>query len=445
MDQSKREIILKQMSDISRKVDEGLEPKTQARGKMAFYSDFEFKGSNLAVRNVHIVEIESQKQDESADIYQIYSEDGELIATVSADGKIHFAPEYLEQLKDIDERYFEQLNLENIDFELPRDLSEDDIVITKEELEQHKGIERARETKTKADDSKKEELKKEEEKKEAEAETEEEKKEKAAQVLDVKKDEIKSICSINPQEKITDKYNLIDIMPEAAEYREISIVYANGKFNIIGVGEDGNREQLSSIEPIEGTSTSKSVISVNEDGSTVTEKQVKGLFRINSRSRNDGISVSIGDYGMMDVDYVSNVMDRETRRATPIRTREAENQRRATSKVRENAGDSIGEMKKEGEIFREKQKEGIDPQSLDGIDIDEADGQGLTLEELKEQIKEKALAKGDMSRGEMQEFIRSEISESGLELSDDEIEEAVEDIREDIVDESRFPTMEHRK
>ena len=103
-------------------------------------------------------------------------------------------------------------------------------------------------------------------------------------------------------------------------------------------------------------STNKNVISINEDGSRVEEKQVKGLMRINARNRDDGLSISIGDYGMMNIDYVSNVMDKENRRATPIRTKEAENQRVASDRVRENAGDSKEEMTAEGKIYRKNEE-----------------------------------------------------------------------------------------
>lgn len=457
MNQQEREKILKQMNNISGRVDESLDANIQERGNIIFFRDFEFKGSGLAAKNVHIVEINCEEQGKVADknqtgkrMYQIYNEDGELIATVSEDGKIHFTPEYLEQLRNIDERYFEELNLYDVDFELPEELGKNDIVIAKKELEENKQLDRGKDGRTNTRDDENGVLKKEEdqEEKEPEEETEEEKKEQTAQALGINSDEIKSICTINPQEKITDKHNLVDIMPEAAGYKEISIVYSNpnekshGEFTIIGINEDGTREPLNSIQSVEGTSTSKNVISVNEDGSKVTEKQVKGLFAINSRGRTEGISVSIGSYGMIEVDYVSNVWDKETRRATPIRTKEAQNQRVTTAKVRENAGDHIEEVEKEGKNYRDKKEEGLDPQTLDGIDVDEADGQGLTLEELKEQIKEEALDKGDMSGAELQEFIIQEIEESGLQLSDEEIKNTTEEIHEEVLDESRFPRRE---
>lgn len=235
-------------------------------------------------------------------------------------------------------------------------------------------------------------------------------------------------------------------MPETASYKEISIVYSgkdsksNGKFTIMGVKENGTREILNSIEPVEGVATSKSVISVNEDGSQVSEKQVTGLMRINSRSRADGIAISMGDYGMMNIDYVSNVMDKEHRRATPIRTKGGENQRIATAKVRENAGDPKSEIEQEGKNFRQAQKADIDTQSIDGIDVDKADGTSITLEELKEMIKEEALEQGDMSRQENEEFIKSKIELSGLQLSEEELTKTVQEVRMEILDESRFST-----
>jgi len=460
----KKEEILNNMVEISKKVDEGIDTKGQERGNTTYYHDFEFGRSGLAANNVYIVEISNQKQIETGDnkekidrfsTYEIYDKDQNLIATVTGDGKIHFTEEYIEQLKGIDKGNFEKLDLEDLDFKLPEELKEKDIVMTKEEIREHeqKQLDRNKEGRPQKEDGIEEEDKQEEQQKQ---ETEEgEKKEQAAEALGIDSSDIKSICTINPREKITDKYNLVDIMPEAEGYDEVMIAYgspnekSHGQFTMLGVSKDGETQSttctpLTSIEPVEGTSTSKNVISVNEDGTQITEKQVKGLFRINSRGRNDGISVSVGDYGMMDIDYVSNVMDKEHRRVTPIRTKETENQRIATAKVRENAGDSLEEMEKEGRIFRAREEKGIDPQTLDGIDIDKADGGEMTLEELKEHIKEETLEQGDMSKGEMREFIKSEIAKSGLELSEGEIEHTTEEIEEIVIDESRFPTRGDR-
>lgn len=460
MKAEERNKVLDTMAQIGEQVDSHLDIESQERGNITYYSDFKFGNSGLGANNVYIVETpikEEQKngdKDKNRTIYEIYDEDCNLIATVTEDGKLHFTPEYLEELRQINPKYFEELNLDDLDFELPEELQEGDITMTKEELKERKEESLDRDKEGKSEKSQEQE-KREEDEEEKEEDSEEEKKRQTAEALGIDVSEIKSMCTINPREKITDKYNLIDIMPEAEGYDEVSIVCSapndksQGRFTMLGVSKDGETKKqvstpLTSIEPVEGTSTAKNVISVNEDGTEVTEKQVQGLFRINSRGRNDGISVSIGNYGMMNVDYVSNVMDKEHRRATPIRTKGPENVRIPNAAVRENAGDSIEEVEREGRIFRAREEDGVDPQSLDGIDIDQADGGKMTLEELKEYIKEETLKQGEMSKADTREFIQSEISKSGLELSEGEIEHTTDEIEEKVIDESRFPSRNPR-
>lgn len=470
MKEEEKNKIINHMNQIGKLVDSGLDADSQKRENTMYFRDFEFGNSGLAIKNVYIVEIKQKIQEKTADnpeknadkkekkdnltTYEIFDDNDKLIAMVSSEGKVQFVSEYLEQLKENYGEYFKQLELDDIDFELPKELKENDIVMTKAELDEREknGLERNKEGKKeqKQEGDSEKEKEEEEEEKEPDQETEEEKKEKTAKALNIDKDEIKAVSTINPSEKITDKYNLVDLMPEASKYASVSIVCStpneksNGQFTILGVKQDGTREPISSIEPVEGTTGNKNVISINEDGSKVEEKQVKGLLRINARNRDDGIAVSIGDYGMLNVDYVSNIMDKENRRATPIRTMESENQRIPSAKVKENAGDSKEEVKQEGRIYRQKEEDGMDPQTLDGIDTDQMDGK-MTLEELKKQILDKALEEGDMSRNEQKEFIEAEINKSGLELSEDEKQKTVEEINTEIVDESRFPDRNIRQ
>lgn len=470
MKEEEKNKIINHMNQIGKLVDSGLDADSQKRENTMYFRDFEFGNSGLAIKNVYIVEIKQKIQEKTADnpeknadkkekkdnltTYEIFDDNDKLIAMVSSEGKVQFVPEYLEQLKENYGEYFKQLELDDIDFELPKELKENDIVMTKAKLDEREknGLERNKEGKKeqKQEGDSEKEKEEEEEEKEPDQETEEEKKEKTAKALNIDKDEIKAVSTINPSEKITDKYNLVDLMPEASKYASVSIVCStpneksNGQFTILGVKQDGTREPISSIEPVEGTTGNKNVISINEDGSKVEEKQVKGLLRINARNRDDGIAVSIGDYGMLNVDYVSNIMDKENRRSTPIRTMESENQRIPSAKVKENAGDSKEEVKQEGRIYRQKEEDGMDPQTLDGIDTDQMDGK-MTLEELKKQILDKALEEGDMSRNEQKEFIEAEINKSGLELSEDEKQKTVAEINTEIVDESRFPDRNIRQ
>ena len=452
MNEQERKDILDKITELSKQVSLHLDSKNQEIENIQYYNNLEFNnngyGNTLGEEKIYVVQI-ANKESKNPNTYEIYKEDIGLIGIVAEDGIVQFTPEYIEHLKQFGEEYFNRLSIENIEFELPRDIKSEDLVVTKEEIEEHRkeGLERDSLGRTSQDINKDDNTQEKDESKEKDEkqETEDEKKEKSAEALGMKKEDIKSVNTINPHEKVTDKETLADIMPELREYEEAQVVYSNsdnkgnGEFTILGVKQNGERQPLNSVNSIEGTSTSKNVISVNEDGTEVTQKQVKGLFQINSRDRNDGIAVSIGSYGMMDIDYVKNVMDKESRRATPIRTKESENQRVPTAEVRENAGDSRQEVEKEGKIYNKRQEKGVDPQSLDGIDTDMADGGKLTLKELKMQIVEETLKQGEMSRGEEDEFIRSKISESGLELSEDEIEMTTNDIKEAVLDESRFP------
>lgn len=356
MEDNKKEKIINKMQELSVIVDAELDNKQQKREDITYYDDFEFKGSNLAVKSVYIVEISNNNDEKTADksdenytTYEIFDRNNKKIADVDEKGKIRFNPEFIERLKQIDSNYIEQLNLEDLTFELPEKLSERDVHLTREELLEEKERDIG---------SKKEEQKdKKEEDKEAEKETEEEKKQKTADALGIDETEIKSISTIDLNQKVTDKYTLRDMIPEVKECDMLTVAYTkDGNFTLLGAKRDGTRENLKSVESIEGASTNKNVISINEDGSRVEEKQVKGLMRINARNRDDGLSISIGDYGMMNIDYVSNVMDKENRRATPIRTKEAENQRVASDRVRENAGDSKEKMTAEGKIYRENEE-----------------------------------------------------------------------------------------
>lgn len=368
MEENKKEKIINKMKELSSIVDAGLDEKQQRREDITYYDDFKFNGSNLAVNSVYVVEISNKNKEKTADkseekytTYELYDKNNKKIADVDGKGKIHFSQEFIENLKQIDSNYVEQLNLDDLDFELPEKLSEKDLQLTKEELSEEKERDigsKKEEQKDKKEDKENEDKEKEkEEEKEADKETEEEKKQKTAEALGIDETEIKSISTIDLNQKVTDKYTLRDMIPEAKECDMLTIAYTkDGNFTLLGAKRDGTRENLKSVESIEGASTNKNVISINEDGSRVEEKQVKGLMRINARNRDDGLSISIGDYGMMNIDYVNNVMDKENRRATPIRTKEAENQRVVNERVRENAGDSKDEMTAEGKIYRKNEE-----------------------------------------------------------------------------------------
>lgn len=139
MKEEKKEQVLETMSNIYNKVETKIDAKSQRQGNIAYYQDFNFKGSKLGIENVYIVEIINEKQRQTANNkeknekkeYQIYDENQELIATVSTDGKVQFATKYLEELKVNFPEYFKTLELENIEFTLPERQKEKDLEMSR--------------------------------------------------------------------------------------------------------------------------------------------------------------------------------------------------------------------------------------------------------------------------------------------------------------------------
>lgn len=451
MKQEKREEVLKSAAEMVAKLKDTLDYRTQKIDNISYFEEFEFEGSGLGEKQIYIVKIQNREVEKQDDIdnekvhdkaekpqlkeystYEIYDKDQNLIATVGENGKVQFEPEYLQALREINPEFYETLQLNDLDFKLPEKLKENDMIMTEEDLKD------AYEKQQRENSSKKIEDKKEEQG--IESETKEEGKAKTAEALGIKPEELRGLSQINPNEKITDEYNMRDLIPETKEYDRIEIACAKGdnkqgdaRFTILGIKKDGTRQVLNSIGAIEGVSTSKKVIAINEDGSQVQEKSVQGLLRINSRNREDGIALSLGNYNVLEISYVRNIMDKESRRSTPIKTLDSENRKYPTHEVRENAGDSIEEVEQESTRYRENQEEGIDPQSLDGIEQDN------NIEFIKQRIISDAIEEGEMSGQQLKEYAEKRIEEINLSLTDAERQNVVNDIVERTIDESRFP------
>lgn len=400
-----------------------LENKGRTIGSIRVVDDIEFKEIHLGLKNIIVVElskfkkIDDEEQVEESIKMEIYDEKMVLIAVIDKENNIKFEEEYLKQLKDINTGAYEKLDLENtkleeetLKFLMQNEKDNDDKVKNKEDKESKE-------------------------------------REETARILGIKPEEVKNIAKIDQYKKITADENLVNMIPETGKYKEVSIVHQNNSseydgFVMIGKKEDGTMERIDEVEGIKGTSTNKNVISINDDGSEIIEKQVRGLMQINTKNRNHGISISVGDYGMMDIDFVSDI-NRDDRRTTPIATDEMQNRRVATSKIKENAADSLGEVRDETENFRRNEEEGIKEQTIDGIDEDRADGTSRTFQDLKNDLKEYILEHEEIqSPKEIETYIKYEISKSEFNLNEYEIEKVIKDIREDVEFESRFPRRE---
>ncbi len=303
------------MLRIYTEVSKEIKERGQEVDNIGYYKDFEIKGSGLAITDAYIVKLKDSKRaressaenDKARDeaeqrqkiMYEIYDEDSNLVATVNELGEIQFDEEFLENLRDINEEYFNSLTLDEAEFELPEELEKDDVVLTREELEEKQSEKRL------------EEVSKE-----------------------IGTDEIESYSEIDTDqtptfEKLTNKQELdanvrvtqtetlADLIPEIKEkgIEKIGVVYSDhskgqsGRFSFIGIDKDGNLQTIDSLENIDGTTTGQKVTSINSvDGSTIEQEQVAGMVRLGDRGTTNGeeeyLSVRQGDYGIIEVDYV---------------------------------------------------------------------------------------------------------------------------------------------
>ncbi len=336
MDTKNREDRINNMLKLREILQEKLAENMQEISNIGYYKDFQFKGTSLGVNNVYIVKIKDDsvpekdmepREDDETYIYRIYDEDNNLIATVDEEGNVLFAPEYLE---NIDERYIETLDLEDAEFELPEELGKDDIVLNSEELEMEGNKKRLDEVaKVVGSDN-------------------------INSYSEMKTDQtpefekVTNKQELDPNTRVTQTETLADMIPELREKGivKIGVVYSdhskgqNGRFSFVGLDKDGQIHNIDSLENTQGTTTGQTVTSINSrDGNVVEEEQVAGLVRINGRNSLNGqeemLSVKVGQYGILEVDYVRADLseDKENRYlSAPIETR---NIRPTTREVRE--------------------------------------------------------------------------------------------------------------
>ena len=121
-------------------------------------------------------------------------------------------------------------------------------------------------------------------------------------------EDIKSCASLDPKEKITDSQSFEDITNTVGKYEKVLPVASNSKtqgtsrFVFYGITPKGEVEQVPGFEERDGVNTGKEIYSMNRDGSVVKEKQTSALFML--RNGEEGFSVTIGQYGMIEVDYI---------------------------------------------------------------------------------------------------------------------------------------------
>lgn len=434
MDEKTKNEIDEKMLELFGRVSQSLDSETQKVAEIKYFKEMQYGESNLISNRNYIVVIENQAKQMGIDgeeletfmTYLIYDSDLNLNATVDKDNQLTFTEEYLERLRETNPQYYEMLELDDATFELP-EVKEHDRELSRKQLEE------------------KEKQKLSEKKQERDWDKEEKEACEEAGIEDI--DKLRALAIIDPHKKITGNQTLAQIVPELAKYEEIQIScekgdnLSDGRFTVIGKKTDGTKEITDAFEQAEGVNTGRNVTSINRDGTEVEDKEVKGLLTIPGRPE-EGLSISVGQYNQADISFVQNMNDRENRQSIPIES-EGRYDGYVYQRVREEGNTTEGMIEKDEEAERRtkmvKKNDGkINPQTIDGTDID--------LKKIKKQIVNKALDKyEDLSSEQLRQYIKDLIDGENIQLSQDEEELLVNELKIRVEDEARaFPSRQMR-
>ena len=442
MEKENKKSITDNIVQMYTSLSEEFEERGQEVDNIGYYKDFEIKNSGLAISDAYIVKLKD-KEDKIRDeneqkekiIYEIRDQDNNLIASVNELGEIQFEEAYLESLREINEGYFDSLTLDEAEFELPEELNKEDLVLNKEEIEEKQSQKRI------GDISKV--IKSKEINSYSEMKTDQ------TPVFD----KVVNKQEIDPNAKVTQGETLADMIPEIKQKGivKVGVVYSdhskgqNGRFSFVGIDKDGQIQTIDSLQNTQGATTGQTITSINSrDGSVVEQEQVSGLVKIGGRSTANGqeemLSVRVGQYGILEVDYVRADLSRdkdERYLSAPIETK---NQRPTTKEVRE-VMDKNRNTEIEGELERaDEEIERDGDAELRNID-DTASNDELTPDEIivLENGEETTLRKeAEKAKISPEEFTKR-YNERGGKTPD----EKIDSIHEEVEAEYGAPSLDH--
>ncbi len=296
MSENKEQDTLQKMMEIGELIEQGKQSEDIQVGTINYYKNFIFQGSNLAETDIFVAKIENIL--DNTNTYEIYSgKTNTLIATVDEQGKLHFMPEYIENLKQIDERFVQLLQLEDLDFKLPEELEKEDKVLTRQERQHiasknEKMIEDDNKMKGKNTESSGKSEQKDEEKT-----PEEEQKEEIAKA---KKIPSHSILMIKTDSNLYKDHPNLE--PNLYFYRD-----NQGVVRAEYIDSNGQSKPSKYFEP-SSTSLRQETVSIGDNGSPVTKEvpyqvmKTKGLNNVDKDIRDIRINIKIDTYGYLDIE-----------------------------------------------------------------------------------------------------------------------------------------------
>lgn len=286
--------ILQKMMEIGELIEQGKEVEDIQVGTINYYKDFVFQGSQLAETDLFVARIDNTLEGTST--YELYSgKTNTLIATVDTQGKIHFMPEYIEGLKQIDERFAQMLHLEDLDFQLPEELAKEDKVLTREERIHiaSKKIQNTRSGRTVEKENSKETLEQDTKGKSPEEEQREE-------IAKAKKVPSHNILIIRSNSNLYKDHPNLE--PNLYFYRD-----SQGVVRAEYIDNNGQVQPSKYFEP-STTSVRQETVSIGDNGKPVTKEvphqvmKTKGLNHVDKDIRDIRMNIKIDSYGYLDIE-----------------------------------------------------------------------------------------------------------------------------------------------
>lgn len=259
------------------------EEKTTEISDITYYKELAFGSAGFLENGAFVVKLRDNAEGkEGIELYEIYNEVGELIATTDEQGKLQLTPEYIEKLRQDYKEHFETLELEEATLELPEKLKEQDVQLTHEELDA-----------------------------EVEKTKDKQKEEKKIEKVDDEKQQVEEIAvkkgiPANNVLVVRDNSNLYKDHPEI----ERNLIFSRDNDGLVKaeyIDENGELQPSKYIMP-STTGMRQETVSIGSDGEPVTREVPKQVMRTQNLSRRDQdikdirFNIKFDTYGYMDIE-----------------------------------------------------------------------------------------------------------------------------------------------
>ncbi len=314
-----------------------------------------------------IIEQEEKEDGNIIEIERYYTEDGEFLGGNNKSDQYDFI--ILAKEHQDDKELLESLQKLNKEGELDLNKLEDDrleeialaLGISKEEIKRMSEIDADKQIEDKEAD--REELEEQEEGKEI--------------ISKEKMEKVSAKTEIKTNQKVTDYETMASLLNvEDKGYKKIAIINSDNfknsgnttRFSIVGVKEDGTAERIDTLEQGYGATPTKSINSLNRDGTDIEQEKVNSIFKIKGEKEKQ-IAVKIGAMGTIETSLVRTpAQDNQEAISIPIET---SNIRYTTKETRELMNEKRNpRVKEEIERINEHKELGCNP-TIKDIDDNE--------------------------------------------------------------------------